>query len=620
MNFKIKFDKANIVIIISVILISWQNLNMEYWKKPNQIICWDIISYYAYLPATFIYHDLSLKFRDKEPEKLGDRFWPKYTPDGRYVIMTTMGMSILYLPFFYMGHISAHLLQFPTDGFSEPYKFFLQFSALFYLVIGLFFLKKILQRYFNPNTIFITLIAIVFGTTLFAYSSFASPMPHSYNFSLIAAFFYYVLKWHDNPILKTSIILGLLCGIIVLIRPTNIVVLIIFIFYNVTSFESFIAKIKLLSSKYYLVLYMILAYLVVWLPQLIYWKYATGKWFYYSYDNEKLYLTNPHIIQGLFSYRKGWFVYTPIMLLAVICIFLLKDRLKPLLIPIALFTVVNVYVILSWWCWFYGGCFGQRAMVDSYALLAIPLAAFIEKSSFVNKVTKYFSLTLIILLILYEVFLTIKYRFNSLHGTNMTKEAFWDSFWRIKPSAKFYSLLREPDWNEGFYGGKTDYLYVNKQPRINSMHNFFYKFTFDTLTFDNRYFMSYPVGLLAGNSRTQTNKFSRSGKYSIKLEDYNQTSGNFLITDYKPGEKIHISVWVYNQNDSAFIEVKGNNPEEFYKIGNNIIKKESRGWKQIALEFVTPQNNNVYILYVNLVIKGKEIVYFDDLVVYSVTN
>ena len=45
-------------------------LNNSLHKKPEKVIVWDVISYYSYLPATFIEKDYKLqKWKNKEPWK-----------------------------------------------------------------------------------------------------------------------------------------------------------------------------------------------------------------------------------------------------------------------------------------------------------------------------------------------------------------------------------------------------------------------------------------------------------------------------------------------------------------------------------------------------------------------
>ena len=59
-------------------------------------------SYYSYLPALFIYKDLKFHFLEKSKInfKAKHQFWPETAPNGNKVIKTTIGMSVLYFPFF----------------------------------------------------------------------------------------------------------------------------------------------------------------------------------------------------------------------------------------------------------------------------------------------------------------------------------------------------------------------------------------------------------------------------------------------------------------------------------------------------------------------------------------
>jgi len=117
-----KFDVVSLAIVISVIISLWHVYNIRSWKDPGRVIAWDIVSYYAYLPATFIYHDVTLKFIDQGMEFPEVIFWPNYTPDHRYIIKTSMGMSYLYAPFFFIAHATVGLTDDNPSGFSAHYK------------------------------------------------------------------------------------------------------------------------------------------------------------------------------------------------------------------------------------------------------------------------------------------------------------------------------------------------------------------------------------------------------------------------------------------------------------------------------------------------------------------
>jgi hypothetical protein len=128
------------------------------------------------------------------------------------------------MPFFLLAHAGAHLLGVSTLGYSWPYSLSIVVAALFYLFAGLYFLRKILLRYFSDTVTAITLVLIVLATNLMYYVISEPGMSHVYNFALFNAFFFFSLKWVEKQGLKFSVILGLLAGLIVLIRPVNVLV------------------------------------------------------------------------------------------------------------------------------------------------------------------------------------------------------------------------------------------------------------------------------------------------------------------------------------------------------------------------------------------------------------
>src|SRR6185436_10253555 len=112
--------------------------------------------------------------------------------------------------------------------------------------------------------------------------------------------------------------------------------------------------------------------ILIFLPQLFYWKHQTGSWFFNSYLNEHFYFNNPHVFYGLFSFRKGWLVYTPIMFFALAGLYTLFKTMKEFFYPVLILFLLYIYVAFSWWCWWYGGSYGQRALIDIYPFLAVP--------------------------------------------------------------------------------------------------------------------------------------------------------------------------------------------------------------------------------------------------------
>ncbi len=125
------------------------------WKPNSHPISWDVGGYYLYLPAQFIYHDLALNDYNKFDSlrtkyEVSSTFYQVHqTPQGKRVIKYTMGNSILYAPFFCMGHIMAKVGNYPADGFSKPYQYAMHWGIFMYMFLALVFARKILLYFFT---------------------------------------------------------------------------------------------------------------------------------------------------------------------------------------------------------------------------------------------------------------------------------------------------------------------------------------------------------------------------------------------------------------------------------------------------------------------------------------
>jgi hypothetical protein len=364
-----------IAIMIVVIAIFVTNISLKKYNEKRGIIYYDVLEYYTYLPATFINKDLKLE----KCKDMSDKFWPLRAPNGGNVAKMFMGMSVMYSPFFFIAHAITPFTHYHPDGFSMPYQFMIQFSCLFYLMIGLFLLQKTLREYFSPEITALTIIIMTLGTNLFYYASVEAAMSHAYSFSLFCIFIRQVMKWHNKPTFLTTAGIGLLYGLITLIRPTNGIVILIFLFWKIKKSDDLINQYFFFYKNIYKIALIILFTFLIWVPQFCYWKYVTNQWIYYPYsNNEHFFFSDPQIIRSFFSFRKGWLLYTPLMGLSILGLPFLHKQMRALFWPIFIFFIVNVYIITSWWVWWYGGSFSQRPLIDSYSVLSFPIAAILS--------------------------------------------------------------------------------------------------------------------------------------------------------------------------------------------------------------------------------------------------
>lgn len=403
----------------------------------------DGAGYYVYLPALFIYHDLEYKFcREGLPEKVGfpaanHGLFMNQTIEGKLINKYFIGTAILESPFFFIAYGTASMFGYHENGYSFPFQVAIAFAALFYALLGLDQVRKLLLKkgISEPVTAAILLL-LFFGTNLYHYASSEPSMSHVYSFSIIAIFLNQVhnaIHLQKRNSLVWSIVL---LALVVLLRPVNGVIIfaIPFIAGSWSSLkEGFIFSIKNYSK---LIIGAVGAAVLIFLQFLIY-KLSVGKWFADSYSGEFLDLTNAHVYNVLFSWRKGFFVYTPLMIFAVVGVFFLKSNFQR--ISFLLFGLINVWVISSWQTWMYGGSLGMRPMIDTYVLMAIPLAHFVQgasKSWF--KLATWPVLAFIVILNLVQHY---QYYRGILPYDEMTKEKYVKIFFQTN---MFYGFIYDP--------------------------------------------------------------------------------------------------------------------------------------------------------------------------------
>jgi hypothetical protein len=272
-------------------------------------------------------------------------------------------------------------------------------------------------------------------------------MSHAFSFCLISVFIYYVIKWYEENSWRTSLVLGAVYGLITLVRPTNAIVIVFFAFYGIESLDIFKQRIKFWYRNWAQILAFVSVIVVIWIPQFIYWHKITGSWLHNSYEKSgsEFFFSNPQVINQLFSFRKGLLLYSPLIGLAFLGVLSLYWYQRRLFLAVLLFTILNIYVLSSWWAWWFGGGFGPRLYTDSYAMMGIGLASFltlIRKSHLALKL----SVSLIIGFFLFlSLFQSYQFYKGKLHYVAMTKESYMASFLNLNPGKAYYNNLVDPN-------------------------------------------------------------------------------------------------------------------------------------------------------------------------------
>lgn len=332
----------------------------------------DGFGYYVYLPA-IANQDFNYDFLDSITKDYYSQAKPllKEDREGNLYTKYFVGSSILMSPFYFVASIVAKITGYPNDGFSLPYQGAIFLSTLSYFLASLWLISLSLKRlHFSESSIWISLLLLVLATNTTIYVFKEPSFSHVYAQFTVSAILFYFISYVKKPSNKGFLILSALVGLVILIRPTTVLTVLIFPF--ILLFLEKDVK-QVWPAVQTLIVGAIICGAIVFIQPVFYYL-QTGHFMIYSYGEEGFNFLAPEFTNFLFSIQKGWFVYTPVMLLSLIGLVLLTKKSIKTGLAFILFLIPVLWVLSSWWNWWYGGSFGSRSMVDFYPLLLIPVA------------------------------------------------------------------------------------------------------------------------------------------------------------------------------------------------------------------------------------------------------
>lgn len=305
---------------------------------------------------------------------------------GSGLIKYPVGTALLQLPFLLFGLVTAKLLGIPLDeGMTQSFQISVYVAAVFYGLLGLTILYILLKEKYSKKASTLACVCIMWGTMLPEYMTHRASFSHAYGFFLCCLFMYYIInyekKYDDISLYKkivADLFLGVLLGMIAIIRNTDIIIGFIYFFYRVSSFSGFLKRLKRIFAPKIII--QILGFSGVYAIQIICWRLQTGKIIIYSYGNEAFdHLKNPQIMNVLFSDAKGLFIFSPILIIGMIGMIIGRKDNKEFRIAQWVIFILQTYIVAAWWCWWLGAAYGERMFCDILCIFAIPFASFFEQ-------------------------------------------------------------------------------------------------------------------------------------------------------------------------------------------------------------------------------------------------
>jgi hypothetical protein len=433
-------------------------------KIEEREIAWDVLGYYLYLPAGFIYNDPALEDPswlekiNREKELSGTLYQVSSNDQGKPIYFFLMGMSWLYLPFFLIAHYLAPVFGFPADGFSAPYQLLLVIGGLIYTLAGMIFFRKIMLRYLSDPITGVILLIIYLGTNAIHHFNQKNLETVNMLFSLACLLTWLTIRWYENPRIRYMAGIAICAALMVLVKPSEVFILLIPLLWNFNGWKN---RYKLFGQYRLHLLVAGMAGLIMVLPQISYWYFRTGHFIYDSYKNAGigLDLMRPHISEVLFSFRKGWLLYTPVMIAGLAGWYFLWKRNRALFIPSFTYFLVSFYIISSWSEWWYGASFSTRPLIVTYPFLGLSLGylirEFLEKRFIWRAIVSVFIGLAVTLNIIYYV----QFRKSILDPYRTTPAYFKAVFLKgsVPPGAEKLLLVNRGFGGKDYFSNPEDY-------------------------------------------------------------------------------------------------------------------------------------------------------------------
>lgn len=312
----------------------------------------------------------------------------------------TIGLGLILLPFFAIGHIVALMLSslgvpVEVNGLSWPYELFYCLGSIGFGITGLWLSYRIATRFFSKTASAIAVGGIWFASPLTYYLLIEVSMSHAVSQFLISLFLYLCIikPWQESW--QSQVLLGVVLGLAALVRPQDILFIIVPILIGWLGIEEGLdstpkslfkhIKFKTLLNKNYLqaIAIIFLVTLLMQFPQVLLYILQYGGLDKIPYLEEgkargyggSFHWFQPEIFNVLFSGYRGLFTWHPLVFLATIGLGLTFKKLPRLISILLIAFGMQVYLISAWWCWWQGASMGGRMFANCTLIFIFGLAA-----------------------------------------------------------------------------------------------------------------------------------------------------------------------------------------------------------------------------------------------------
>ena len=364
----------------------------------------DEVQYFSYLRSLWFDHDVSFEneyryFYDRGTTRnagFHETFLERTTETSRRINFGTIGCALLWAPFYAVADLvtrarSGQPGAWAVDGFSAPYVVAVSFASALYGFLALVISARVARRWTGAGAVPAVLVGI--GTPLIFYMYVAPPMSHACSAFAVAIFIATWLRVREHWSAAGLVGLGLLAALMAMVREQDA----FFVIAPALDFaRTWRRRLRhgagpgettpvALAGN---LVGGVVAGVIGYLPQALASLALNGYLGPSRLVARKMTWTAPHAVEVLFSPEHGFFVWTPLAVIALAGLAWAAAtsndaRTSPrdvqwIAFCLLVATALQVYVAGSVESWTVAGAFGQRRFIALTLVLVFGLAALLQ--------------------------------------------------------------------------------------------------------------------------------------------------------------------------------------------------------------------------------------------------
>lgn len=351
----------------------------------------DGVGYYAFGRAMLIdgnldftkdWLDANSSFRMGRVSPDGNINQNQFTVTGHLDNHFTIGPAILWAPFLVAAHLgvkASHIFgsHVAADGFSSPYRIAMALGTALCGFLGIWFSFLLAKKYCGEKWAFVAALGVWFASSLPIYMYFNPSWAHAHSAFVVALFLWYWDRTRGERTPAQWLILGAIAGLMMDVYYINAVVLIVPLMESLMRYWNQLRAGEIDRAKKLFVsnIIFVIAILAVFTPTLVTKKIIYGSYVNLGYT-ERWFWKSPALLKVSFSAEHALFSWTPILILSVAGLFLLRRYDRDLSFFLTGGFLVFLYTIGCYQNWDGISSFGNRFFVSLTPLFVLGLASF----------------------------------------------------------------------------------------------------------------------------------------------------------------------------------------------------------------------------------------------------